>query len=367
MKNLVLCMLKFKHGFLLWFKFILIGREYLAKKLDKENIKYSRYDNCFTDIEDIQRAQELADKIDSKNLSSSFDGIIQKINNYLPTIEKAMGHAYFWCVSECEYATDIMFNSRKDLEDVYPSLVEHAFFSFKCEDIMTFLGRKMHSAFQGEIGSDYRKRKEGIRIKHKMKSNSIKMYDKNSVLRIETTINDPHEFKILKNVVTKEGYEVTRWVPMGKSIANLYRYKEVSSASNNRYIEALGNAIDKSKPIKEIEKVSSKIVVKGRRFTGFNILDKETTVLFRTLSNGSYMINGFRNADIKYALYGNSKEVDSIKIRNRITRLLAKLRAHQLIRKVPNGLKYYVTEKGRKIISEVLYFKNNELPEICSK
>ena len=278
-----------------------------------------------------------------------------------------MGHAYFWCVSECEYATDIMFKSRKSLEEVYPSLVEHAFLSFKCEDIMTFLGRKMHNAFQGEIGSDYRKRKEGIRIKHKMKSNSIKMYDKYSVLRIETTINDPHEFKILKKVLTKEGYEVTRWVPMGKSIANLYRYKEVSEASNMRYLEALGNAIDKSKPIKEIEKVSSKIVVKGRRYTGFNALDKQTTELFEILSNAGYMINGFRNADIKYALYEDDKEVESDKVRNRVTRLLAKLRAHKLIKKAPNSLKYYVTPKGRKIISEVLYFKKSELSEICSK
>ena len=193
------------------------------------------------------------------------------------------------------------------------------------------------------------------------------MYDKYSVLRIETTINDPHEFKILKNVRTNEGYEVKRWVPMGKSIANLYRYKEVSEASNMRYIEALGNAIDKSKPIEEIEKVSSKIVVKGRRYTGFNILDKETTKLFKILSNGSYMINGFRNSDIKYALYGERKDIESIKVRNRVTRLLAKLRAHKLIKKVPNGLKYYVTEKGRKIISQVLYFKTNELPIICNK
>lgn len=354
-----------------WFPFMvqiyINGREYLSKKLDKENIKYSRYDNCFTDIENIQRAQELADKIDSKNLSSSFDGIIQKINIYLPTIEQAMGHAYFWCVSECEYATDIMFKSRKDLEEIYPSLVEHAFFSFKCEDIMTFLGRKMHPAFQGELGSDYRKRKEGIRIKHKMKSNSIKMYDKYSVLRIETTINDPHEFKILKNVTTKEGYEVKRWVPMGKSIANLYRYKEVSEASNIRYIEALGNAIDKSRPLKEIEQVSSKIIVKGRSYTAFNILDKETTKLFKILSNGGYMINGFRNADIKYALYSDSKDVESVRVRNRVTRLLGKLRAHKLIKKVPNELKYYVTEKGRKIISQTLYFKNNELVQICIK
>jgi len=82
-----------------------------------------------------------------------------------------------------------MFNYREDLEKVYPALVEHALISFKCEDVMTFLGRKMHGAFQGEIVSDIKKRPQGIRIKHRMQSNSIKMYDKSSVLRVETTIH----------------------------------------------------------------------------------------------------------------------------------------------------------------------------------
>ncbi len=64
---------------------------------------------------------------------------------------------YYWCVDQCEYATDIMFNNREDLEEIYPSLVEHALVNLKCEDVMTFLGRKMHHAFQGEVVSDIKK------------------------------------------------------------------------------------------------------------------------------------------------------------------------------------------------------------------
>jgi len=37
-------------------------------------------------------------------------------------------------------------------------------------------------------------------IKHRMKENSLKMYDKWSVLRVETTINNPREFKIYREV-----------------------------------------------------------------------------------------------------------------------------------------------------------------------
>lgn len=60
-----------------------------------------------------------------------------------------------------------------------------------------------------------------------MKSNSIKMYDKFSCLRVEMTINDPHEFKSLKEDHHRDRTKSKQWVPMGKSIANLYRYAEI--------------------------------------------------------------------------------------------------------------------------------------------
>ena len=45
---------------------------------------------------------------------------------------------------------------------------------------MSFFGRKLDRRFQGELVSDARKRYQGFRIKHKMKSNQVKMYYKYS-------------------------------------------------------------------------------------------------------------------------------------------------------------------------------------------
>jgi hypothetical protein len=51
--------------------------------------------------------------------------------------------------------------------------------------------------FKGEVVSDLKGRPEGIRIKHRLNFNSIKMYDKQgSVLRVETTINDARDLKV---------------------------------------------------------------------------------------------------------------------------------------------------------------------------
>ena len=51
-------------------------------------------------------------------------------------------------------------------------------------------GAQAIKSIKGEVISDLKHRPEGIRVKHSVKGNSLKMYDKEgSVLRIETTIN----------------------------------------------------------------------------------------------------------------------------------------------------------------------------------
>lgn len=352
-----------------WFPFLIQiyinGRELMKHTFDKNNITYKMYDNSFIEINDVLKAQELADKFDSKKLCRQFDYFAEKLNPYLNTINETFHQGYLWCVDQCEYATDVMFTSREALEDIYPSLVEHAFYDFKCTDVFSFLGRKLDKKFLGEVVSDYRKRPEGWRIKHKMKSNSIKMYDKFSVLRIEMTINDPKEFKVYKEAHHKDGSTSMRWSPMGKSISNLYRYAEVSRSANFRYLEALKGIIPKKSIEAEINAICRKKTVKEKHYTGFNVWDENTFQLFTELSNASYLIRGFTNRDIRRALY---KEQDAeLKIvRNRVTRLFAKLRAHGLVKKVPHSLRYHLTEKGRRIFGALIETKNKIYPGLVA-
>lgn len=82
--------------------------------------------------------------------------------------------------------------------DQRPRLLDHAVVNFPAKDILTFLGRKLSGNFLGEVLTDCKKKRDpGARIKHRMKENWIKMYDKfGLVLRVETVINSPREFKV---------------------------------------------------------------------------------------------------------------------------------------------------------------------------
>jgi len=144
----------------------------------------------------------------------------------------------------------------------------------KIDNVISFMRRKIHPSFFGEIVSDIKKRPYGARIKHRMKENSIKMYDKYSILRVETTINNPREFKVCKKS-TAVG-KPDKWVPMGKSISNLYRYAEVSKAANQRYLDAVTLADLKGKCIDEIERLCKKVEKGNRTFSAFNLLSEET-------------------------------------------------------------------------------------------
>ena len=340
------------------------GREYLSKLLDKNNIKYEMYNNSFSYIEDFDKAQELANGILNKKISDSFDGLIEKINIHLPKIENIFSHSYYWCIDQCEFATDINFKSRDDLSLFYKTLVETTYFTFSSEDIYSFFGRnisRIHKFSKGEIVSDLRGRYQGYRIKFKINNNQIKMYDKGNNLRIEVTINNPKDFKVLKtkeNDETGEIIETKEWVPMGKSIANLYRYAEISKNIINRYIEALPNINTDEVPLKEIKKISQRTEINDRVYSGINILNEENLRIFSEISKGEYLINGFTNKAIRKNIFENSEDK---KIINKTTRLLAKLKAHGLIKKVANKNKYYLTTSGRKIINSILIYTKKTL------
>lgn len=224
-----------------WFPFdmqvYVNGHEWLARQLDQKGIAYERYDNCFTRVDDLKLAQQLCDKFVRRKWLRVLDAFARHVNPLLKTIQQAGFKGYYWSLTQCEYSTDVLFRGRAALEQWLPALYELTLTASSAEDVMRFLGRKLHGNFQGEVRTDLKWRREGRRAKHWVKRNSIKMYDKASVLRIETTINNPREFKVLRIIETSQGRQ-RQWRPMNKGVANFWRYAQVSAQANVRRLTA---------------------------------------------------------------------------------------------------------------------------------
>jgi len=354
------------------------GREWLARQLTREGIAYQQRGNCFTWIEDPPRAQEIMDRL----LRTPWPDLLNEIAWQLNPIHRELfgdfDLRYYWSVHQSEWATDLMFKDPQRLARIYPQFLRHGLTTFASPDVMRFLGRKLPPTgnlpptFAAEVVSRLRQRPEGIRIKHRVGSNHIKLYDKQgSNLRVETTINDPRDFKVLRRKAGDDQGEMA-WRPLRKGVADLHRRAQVSEAANRRYLQALAHVQDTTSLRSLTEKMCRPATWKGQRVRALNPYGPEDLALLRAVARGEFTINGFRNRDLVKLLYPANQELTPTAKRRRasaVTRKLRLLRAHGLINKVPKTHRYHLTASGSKAITAIiaaLYASSDSLIKLAA-
>lgn len=340
------------------------GHEWLARQLDKRGIEYDKLENAFVGISDCKKAQQIADRFAKRRWEKILAAFARRINPLFKGILRGMD--YYWVTDQAEYATDIMFNSPSELEALYTKLQRHATVCFSAEDVLTFLGRKLSGQFRGRVETDYKRRLKGMRVKHRMKANYIKMYDKfGSVLRVETVINHPYEFKIRRKGIRK-GKTVMGWFPMAKRVSNLYRYAEVSMAANRQYLQALSVVDDPTASIKMLNELCSPARLNGYRKRAMNPIKPSEAKLFFAALRGEHFIHGFQNRHLAEHLGIQLSEDKRERRRqsSRIGRLLQLLRAHRLIAKIPRSRRYRVTLRGFKLMSAAVFLREEYMPQL---
>jgi hypothetical protein len=350
------------------------GHEWLARKLSAHNVPYSKLDNVLVSVCDIARAQRFSDRFQRLNWPKILDRYARLVNPQMHDILHPF--QYYWVTTQSEYSTDIQFKSRQDLCELYPQLLSHSTLCFGAKEVMNFLGRKLRGNFQGEIVSELSsfvcRRTGGSRIKHRVKENWLKMYDKAGlVLRVETVINNPEEFRVRKRV-TRKGKSRMEWVDMRKGVAWLFRYREVSLQANSRYLDALAVVDDPTNAKRDLDRVTTrKKDAAGRGCSGFNPLAHLDTELFQAVMDGEHCLRGFTNRDIRKKLQSTqhlrSAGQDQKKAGSTVSRIFRRLHAHGLIAKIPRSRRWRVTLYGRRVMGTTLYLREHHFARAYAK
>lgn len=339
------------------------GREWLARQLDAAGVGYRRYDNALLSVEDLDLAQALCEKLAHRSWPRVLNAFARRVNPLLGAITGAGFGGYYWVLDQAEVATDVMFATRPALLDIWPDLVRHASVNLSSTDVLRFLGRKLHPALKAEVLTEAKRRPEGWRIKHRMARNWVKVYDKASVLRVETTINNPREFRVLRVQETPEGRQ-RRWTEMRKGVANVWRYYQVGTGANRRYLDALAAATPHGEGIAALDALCRPRTNHGRRVARFNPLTPADLALFRAVVAGEHTITGFRNHHVAARLY--PRPPDSVQEAHRrcqrVSRLIVKLRGHGLIAKVPRARLYRVTPYGYRVLNAAITVHDHSFP-----
>jgi hypothetical protein len=329
------------------------GREWLARRMDREGLKYARSDNKLLWVEDWRQAQVWLDEQQRTNWVEEFNRLIEQVHPLHPGHLGRLPVAYNWTVHQSEWATDVAFQSRAELEAWYSRWSRYAFESFTSVRVLRFLGRsgRVTAASKVEVHSDVQAVEESVRLKHGVNGNSVKMYDHGNVLRVETTINNSKEFRSYRAKVG-EPAGAKSWRVLRQSVADTYRRAEVSQAANDRYLEALSGVAATTTVAALTARWCERATEPGgggRKVRGLNPLSEEDAALLKAVSDPKWALNGLRNRDLAEALYGPPPEDGAERRRrsSKVGRLLRLLRAHGIVQKVAKRHLYRVCEASR--------------------
>jgi hypothetical protein len=365
-----------------WFPFAiqvcLNGRERLVQQMKQAGLRYVRQDNCVVWVEDYAAAQQLLQAQLRTRWPEQLRKVARALNPEHVAMFRELPMEYYWSAHQSECASDVSFPNDGELERMYPRWVRHSMENGSGA-VMRFLAAKgltqsggVHGNFQDEVVSDLRRRVEGIRVKHWVGQNSVKMYDKahtpqGSVLRVETTLNDASAFRVWRRA---EGQpEAPRqWHPLRKGLADLGRRAEVSQKANDRYLTALA-AVDDSRTVEECAGELERPVIRaGKRFRALHPLGQDLPLL-EAISDGAFLVQGLRNRDLQARLFGEQPCTPEQARRRsaRVSRLLRLLRAHGLLRKVPRSHRYQVTPHAQRLLSVVLAVRHVTCNSLLAK
>lgn len=358
-----------------WFPFQLMvclnGRLWLARQLDRAGLDYVQRDNSFVWLAEPKRAQQLAERQLHLDWPAQLQPLVAQCHPLAAEICRPLALGYYWSMDQSEFATDLMFKTPAALAQVYPALVQHGIRHFGTPEVMRFLGHRVpahgrvHRLFKGEVETDLKHRPEGVRLKHFSQGNGLKLYDKHGqVLRVETTLTNPEAFRVYRTPESRPNGR-KRWMLLRKSVADAPRRAEVCAAVNDRYLDALAAAKVETPAGQLAAPVCRAVTKKRRRHRALNPWSAADAALLECVARGEWTVQGFRNRDVRAALFAPARDPQERRRQaGRVTRLLALLRAHGVIRKVNGTHRYLVTPKGREIITAILSARHASVPQL---
>ncbi len=327
-------------------QFCMNGHNWLANEMADAGIEFTQVDNAFTWIEDMDAAQAIADGFDPRRLHRRLDAMVERFVPTLLTIDGGIQ----WGTAQIEYSTDIIFERAEVLKPVYEEIVRTLSHAVKPDQIAMFLGKRLSPRFDGEMGTGFVRRVEGMCLRHFMGSSGIKVYDKyGRILRIECFTNKVGSFTHYRTVDHRDGTRSFTKAPVCKTIYSLPDLTRIMAACNRRYLEFIAAVDDPTNELRAVQRVSRRVHKNDRSYRGLNLFGDEDLAVMRAISQGQHVGFGFRNKHLREKLPGRSCA--------QIGRIIKRLRMHGLVKKAARSFKYYLAALGKRVAATALKLK----------
>jgi DNA-binding MarR family transcriptional regulator len=256
------------------------------------------------------------------------------------------------------------------------AVARHAFMTGTSTRVLRYLDRPVTLAGQPyrnlsqEVTSRVLDFQEGLRVRHWVGSNSVKAYNEQNNLRIETTLNNPGMFQVWRRAEGEGPEAPKKRRALRKGVADVALRAQVCADINSRFMEGLASFSDET-PLRELlQRPTRARTRQGRRIRAIEPTGKDRELL-EAIADPIFNVSGITNVSLRERLkstaWGDGRTDKQLSAR--VTRHLRLLRDHGLIRKVPNRRRYQLTAKGIQLttaLSAALAASTQQLMEIAA-
>lgn len=331
------------------------GREWLRRSLERAGVEHMVIGNKFLSIGNYKQTQAFLDAQRDVHWKELLEGLIC---NVFPSKDSILGDklSYYWTLWQSEMATDLIFDSAIDVENIATTLMRYAFMTGSMTNVMRYMNRPLRSDGnpRASCSDDIKARcmsfNDGVCVRFWANSNSVKSYSEKNVLRIETTTNDPSRFKAYRLKTGDSADTPKKLRALRKSVADLPLVAAKAEEVNERFMNQLAQCEAQTPVSDTFDMVSKALTKKGKRVRALELTGKDRSII-QAIADPKFSIAGITNGALREMLAGTSgyEGKSEKQLSAKVSRHLRLLRDHGLIKKMPRQNRYLLTEKGRQL------------------
>src|SRR3569833_673077 len=246
---------------------------------------------------------------------------------------------YYLTLAHVERSLDVVFLDEPLVSELGAALTRQAMLIARAGEVARFFGHEFSP--EAEATTRFGTVWDGVlRVCHFLGDQSIKLYNKGAVMRIEVTTHDVSFFKHHREVKKRDGTSLWKVAPLKKSLFSLGTLQGLLAAACQRYLCWLSRLEDPRIGRHNLDQITRpKRDEKQRSWRGFNFFAAADQQLLLAVLGGEATISGWTNRRLRSALAGHYNS-------SQIGRLLRRLREHGLIHRIAHTCKYYLTKLG---------------------
>jgi hypothetical protein len=313
------------------------GHEYAKQQCRKEGIAFTALDNAFGTASDAEAVQRICDGLDDQKIYRFAGKWLARLPQPFTRADEDADYRWQLSVQQVEFSTTMAVDRPLNGRIFFDQLIRDNLDIGRPDKVNIVFGRQIRHRGKSRTPGTFRTQviTSGTcpYLYLFYKKTQVKQYLKEGrALRTETTLNQPRDFGI------------------GKELTNLAAMAEAGYTANRRLLDAECISHDPADGAAALETITSPVIsTTCTRIPGMRFPDPRVQALLGACCALALRPAGFTSRDLRHYLAPQLGKTPEDMTGGQISYDLRRLRAHQLIERIPHSRNYQVTQDGLSI------------------